>query len=160
MLLCHSHNPDRNDLQVPQTPASLAQMSLAQRAEQALLQERVLESQNEAHGVIEPHTVTIVGSGAGGTGLAASGGAFQVRGLGQMAAGATLQLAQLAGGQVGHMHDVCTPYLHLTHGHMFRWFISCSLLERRGVKVGTNVFSAKIRSISIKVLSHCKGEVN
>ena len=105
MLLCpdHSHNPDRNDLQVPQTPASLAQMSLAQRAEQALLQERVLESQNEAHGVIEPHTVTIVGSGAGGTGLAASGGAFQVRGLGQMAAGATLQLAQLAGGQVGNM---------------------------------------------------------
>ena len=103
MLLCHSHNPDRNDLQVPQTPASLAQMSLAQRAEQALLQERVLESQNEAHGVIEPHTVTIVGSGAGGTGLAASGGAFQVRGLGQMAAGATLQLAQLAGGQVGYM---------------------------------------------------------
>ena len=79
-------------------------MSLAQRAEQAILQERVLESQNEAHsGVIEPHTVTIVGSGAGGTGLAASGGAFQVRGLGQMAAGATLQLAQLAGGQVGYM---------------------------------------------------------
>ena len=88
---------------MPQTPASLAQMSLAQRAEQALLQERVLESQNEAHGVIEPHTVTIVGSGAGATGLAASGGAFQVRGLGQMAAGATLQLAQLAGGQVGYM---------------------------------------------------------
>ena len=95
--------PDCDNLQVPQTPASLAQMSLAQRAEQALLQERVLESQNEAHGVIEPHTVTIVGSGAGGTGLAASGGAFQVRGLGQMAAGATLQLAQLAGGQVGYM---------------------------------------------------------
>ena len=95
--------PDFDNLQVPQTPASLAQMSLAQRAEQALLQERVLESQNEAHGVIEPHTVTIVGSGAGGTGLAASGGAFQVRGLGQMAAGATLQLAQLAGGQVGYM---------------------------------------------------------
>ena len=95
--------PDCDNLQVPQTPASLAQMSLAQRAEQALLQERVLESQNEAHGVIEPHTVTIVGSGAGGTGLAASGGAFQVRGLGQMAAGATVQLAQLAGGQVGNM---------------------------------------------------------
>ena len=53
--------------------------------------------------MIEPHTVTIVGSGAGGTGLGASGGAFQVRGLGQMAAGATLQLAQLAGGQVGYM---------------------------------------------------------
>ena len=105
MLPCpdHSHNPDCYDLQVPQTPASLAQMSLAQRAEQALLQERVLESQNEAHGVIEPHTVTIVGSGAGGTALGASGGAFQVRGLGQMAAGATLQLAQLAGGQVGYM---------------------------------------------------------
>ena len=105
MLPCldHSQNPDCYDLQVPQTPASLAQMSLAQRAEQALLQERVLESQNEAHGVIEPHTVTIVGSGAGATGLAASGGAFQVRGLGQMAAGATLQLAQLAGGQVGDM---------------------------------------------------------
>ena len=83
-------------------------MSLAQRAEQALLQERVLESQNEAHGVIEPHTVTIVGSGAGGTGLGASGGAFQVRGLGQMAAGATLQLAQLAGGQVGYM--MFAPY--------------------------------------------------
>ena len=95
--------PDFDNLQVPQTPASLAQMSLAQRAEQALLQERVLESQNEAHGVIEPHTVTIVGSGAGGTGLGSSGGAFQVRGLGQMAAGATLQLAQLAGGQVGNM---------------------------------------------------------
>ena len=102
MLLCHSPNPDCENLQVPQTPASLAQMSLAQRAEQALLQERVLESQNEAHGVIEPHTVTIVGSGAGGTGLGTSGGAFQVRGLGQMAAGATLQLAQLAGGQVGN----------------------------------------------------------
>ena len=130
-------------------------MSLAQRAEQALLQERVLESQNEAHGVIEPHTVTIVGSGAGGTGLAASGGAFQVRGLGQMAAGATLQLAQLAGGQVGYM-----MFALLTHDHSFRWFISCSLLGRRGVKVGTNVFAAKIRSITIKVLSHYKGEVN
>ena len=103
MNVAFSIIPDCDNLQVPQTPASLAQMSLAQRAEQALLQERVLESQNEAHGVIEPHTVTIVGSGAGGTGLAASGGAFQVRGLGQMAAGATLQLAQLAGGQVGYM---------------------------------------------------------
>ena len=156
MLLCHSHNPDCDNLQVPQTPASLAQMSLAQRAEQAILQERVLESQNEAHGVIEPHTVTIVGSGAGATGLGASGGAFQVRGLGQMAAGATLQLAQLAGGQVGNMmFDLLNSY-----DHIFRWFISCSLLGRRGVKVGTNVFAAKVRSIPIKVLSHCKGEVN
>ena len=86
-----------NDYQVPQTPASLAQMSLAQRAEQAVLQERALEGQNEAVG--DNHTVTIVGSGAGGNGLA-SGGTIQVRGLGQMAAGATLQLAQLAGGQV------------------------------------------------------------
>ena len=85
---------------MPQTPASLAQMSLAQRAEQAVLQERALESQNEqGHGGGEPHTVTIVGSGAGGNGLG-SGGTIQVRGLGQMAAGATLQLAQLAGGQV------------------------------------------------------------
>merc|ERR1712154_733996 len=75
-ITMYTRNPE-----VPQTPASLAQMSLAQRAEQALLQERVLESQNEAHGVIEPHTVTIVGSGAG----------------------ATLQLAQLAGGQVVHI---------------------------------------------------------
>ena len=113
--------PDFDNLQVPQTPASLAQMSLAQRAEQALLQERVLESQNEAHGVIEPHTVTIVGSGAGGTGLAVSGGAFQVRGLGQMAAGATLQLAQLAGGQVGYMMfallNICT-LLMITCSHV------------------------------------------
>merc|ERR1719208_276751 len=61
-ITMYTRNPE-----VPQTPASLAQMSLAQRAEQALLQERVLESQNEAHGVIEPHTVTIVGSGAGRT---------------------------------------------------------------------------------------------
>ena len=86
-------------IQVPQTPASLAQMSLAQRAEQAVLQERALESQNEQGHGGEPHTVTIVGSGAGGNGLG-SGGTIQVRGLGQMAAGATLQLAQLAGGQV------------------------------------------------------------
>ena len=92
-------------LQVPQTPASLAQMSLAQRAEQAVLQERALEGQNEGHGG-EPHTVTIVGSGAAGNGLA-SGGTIQVRGLGQMAAGATLQLAQLAGGQVSP-HCNCT----------------------------------------------------
>ena len=88
-----------NDYQVPQTPASLAQMSLAQRAEQAVLQERALEGQNEGGHVGDNHTVTIVGSGAGGNGLA-SGGTIQVRGLGQMAAGATLQLAQLAGGQV------------------------------------------------------------
>ena len=75
-------------------------MSLAQRAEQAVLQERALESQNDqGHGGGEAHTVTIVGSGAGGNGLG-SGGTIQVRGLGQMAAGATLQLAQLAGGQV------------------------------------------------------------
>lgn len=92
----YTRNPE-----VPQTPASLAQMSLAQRAEQAVLQERALEGQNEGHGG-EPHTVTIVGSGAAGNGLA-SGGTIQVRGLGQMAAGATLQLAQLAGGQVVHI---------------------------------------------------------
>jgi len=92
----YTRNPE-----VPQTPASLAQMSLAQRAEQAVLQERALEGQNEGHGG-EAHTVTIVGSGTAGNDLA-SGGTIQVRGLGQMAAGATLQLAQLAGGQVVHI---------------------------------------------------------
>lgn len=92
----YTRNPE-----VPQTPASLAQMSLAQRAEQAVLQERALEGQNEGHGG-EAHTVTIVGSGTAGNGLA-SGGTIQVRGLSQMAAGATLQLAQLAGGQVVHI---------------------------------------------------------
>ena len=51
-----------NDYQVPQTPASLAQMSLAQRAEQAVLQERALEGQNEGGHVGDNHTVTIVGS--------------------------------------------------------------------------------------------------
>lgn len=93
----YTRNPE-----VPQTPASLAQMSLAQRAEQAVLQERALEGQNDQGHGGEPHTVTIVGSGAGGNGLG-SGGTIQVRGLGQMAAGATLQLAQLAGGQVVHI---------------------------------------------------------
>lgn len=118
---------------MPQTPASLAQMSLAQRAEQAVLQERALEGQNEGHGG-EPHTVTIVGSGAAGNGLA-SGGTIQVRGLGQMAAGATLQLAQLAGGQVTapnvHFHT-----FHIFCNFMSRWSISCSLSEQKEVKVG------------------------
>ena len=122
-----------NDYQVPQTPASLAQMSLAQRAEQAVLQERALEGQNEAGHVGDNHTVTIVGSGAGGNGLA-SGGTIQVRGLGQMAAGATLQLAQLAGGQVsltvsGRPHNV-----------FCRWFISYNLLGQREEKVGFKTF--------------------
>ena len=105
----------QDHLQVPQTPASLAQMSLAQRAEQAVLQERALEGQNEGHGG-EAHTVTIVGSGTAGNGLA-SGGTIQVRGLGQMAAGATLQLAQLAGGQVSpiqQLHLIFIPF-HILH---------------------------------------------
>ena len=103
-----------NAYQVPQTPASLAQMSLAQRAEQAVLQERALEGQNEGGHVGDNHTVTIVGSGAGGNGLA-SGGTIQVRGLGQMAAGATLQLAQLAGGQVSLVWSTTQCILQVVH---------------------------------------------
>ena len=109
-------------------------MSLAQRAEQAVLQERALEGQNEGHGG-EPHTVTIVGSGAAGNGLA-SGGTIQVRGLGQMAAGATLQLAQLAGGQV------TAPNVHF---HTFHIVCDPELLRAL-------VFSARINLLNIKVI--------
>ena len=119
-------------MQVPQTPASLAQMSLAQRAEQAVLQERALEGQNDhGHGG-EPHTVTIVGSGAGGNGLG-SGGTIQVRGLGQMAAGATLQLAQLAGGQVSQI--LAQQIRFTSNTFISRLSISCNQLEQREAKV-------------------------
>ena len=107
-------------------------MSLAQRAEQAVLQERALEGQNDQGHSGEPHTVTIVGSGAGGNGLG-SGGTIQVRGLGQMAAGATLQLAQLAGGQVS---QILAQQIRFTSNTIIsRWSISCSQLEQREAKV-------------------------
>ena len=81
-ITMYTRNPE-----VPQTPASLAQMSLAQRAEQAVLQERVVEGEGGAQ------TVTLV---------AGEGGGVEVRGVG-VGQGTTLQLAQLPGGQLVHI---------------------------------------------------------
>ena len=111
-ITMYTRNPE-----VPQTPASLAQMSLAQRAEQAVLQERVVEQEV----VQEAQTVTLVSSGAAGS-LGAAG-TIQVRGLGQVA-GATLQLAQLAGGQVVH---ILQPVTNERGESMMSLQVSCTI---------------------------------
>jgi len=95
----YTRNPE-----VPQTPASLAQMSLAQRTEQMVLQERMLESGQEMP-LDEEQTVTLVQAASN----LSPAQTIQLRGLSQVSSGvggvpgATLQLTQLPGGQVVHI---------------------------------------------------------